>query len=388
MHVTGDSLLTANVKKVNEVTAVRWNTVVLRDHKFMLAPDTFPRPDFSINEKYSHVKEVWRFEDKSDIGSGIALSGNLMITTNTDGFITAFDVRNGRKRWQYGTGAKIYSTPAVAGSFVIGAATDGVVYALDIKRGKKLWSFDTGGPVVASPVVDNGKVFMAGSSGKFFCLDLRKGFTVWVNDKIEGFVETRPLIYNGSLFFGTWANHFYALDILSGRTRWDWHEKNSNRNLSPAACVPVAASGRIFVVTPARQMVCLNPSTGEVNWRSALNGNTVRESMGVSEDKKLVYAKTMDGKIIGVPSLPDEGRVEWIAEANTGYDISPSVIVEEDGIVFVPTDKGFVYAVSRNDGKLLWAHRISSCLINHVVPVGGRSLLCSTMDGVITRLDY
>ena len=76
------------------------------------------------------------------------------------------------------------------------------------------------------------------------------------------------------------------------------------------------------------------------------------------------------------------------ANVNTGYDTAPSVITEKDGVVFVPTDKGFIYGVAREDGRLLWVHRISSCLINQILPLGSNSLVCSSMDGVVTRLSF
>ncbi|MBE0677521.1 MAG: hypothetical protein IH592_02030, partial [Bacteroidales bacterium] len=47
-----------------------------------------------------------------------------------------------------------------------------------------------------------------------------------------------------------------------------------------------------------------------------------------------------------------------------------------------------VHAASRADGSLLWSHRISSCLINSIEPLKGRSVLCNAMDGVVVRLDY
>jgi hypothetical protein len=40
------------------------------------------------------------------------------------------------------------------------------------------------------------------------------------------------------------------------------------------------------------------------------------------------------------------------------------------------------------DGSLLWSHRISSCLINNIVPLKDGSLLCNAMDGVVVRLGY
>jgi rhamnogalacturonyl hydrolase YesR len=135
-------------------------------------------------------------------------------------------------------------------------------------------------------------------------------------------------------------------------------------------------------------MACIDAMTGKLIWHSDLDGNKVRESMGISADSTLVYAKTMDGKIIYVRTDGQEGVISGKANVSMGYDIAPGVITERDGVVFVPTDKGLIYAIAREDGRLLWTHRISSCLINHILPLGSNSLVCSSMDGVITRLSF
>jgi len=386
MHVIGDTIFTASVRYSSVKTLSPWASVNMQNHLFSEEKNTYPRPDFSVNKEYPGVREVWRVQEKSDVGCGLANAKRLVITSNTDGYIKAYRVKDGNLKWQYPTRAKIYGTPIVSGSRVIEAATDGKVYALSIRTGRNLWTFDAQQRIVASPVIDEGQVFITGSGGKCYSLSLNDGKVLWCNNEIKGFVETIPLVYKGMLLFGTWDNRFYALEIKSGKTLWIWQNGYSNRMLSPAACVPVAVNNRIFIVAPDRKMACLDAGSGKLIWHSDLQGNTVRESMGISEDSTLIYAKTMDGNIIGISASAMEGKIDWKAEGNIGYDIAPSVIKERDGLIFVASDKGFVYAFERKTGKLTWVHRISSCLINQVLPVTGKKVYCTTMDGVITLL--
>jgi outer membrane protein assembly factor BamB len=263
-----------------------------------------------------------------------------------------------------------------------------MVRALGLKNGKLLWSHDTGQPVVASPVITEGKVIIAGSSGRCHALDISNGSLLWSNGEIDGFVETIPLIYRGMVIFGTWNNKLYALDNETGVVKWIWKNGYSNRMLSPAACVPVAAGNRVFVVAPDRKMACLDALTGKLIWHSDLGGVAVRESMGLSADSTMVLAKTMNGIVIGVGTSSDQPEIIWKTDFNIGYDIAPGVITESEGIIYIPSDKGIVHAASRADGTLLWSHRISSCLINNIVPLEGGALLVNTMDGVVARLGY
>jgi len=386
MTVRGDTLLTAVVRHPGALTMPPWAEVRLVRHDFLSDTTVWPRPDYSMNMKYPNVSQVWSVQEQSDIGAGTVAARKLVITTNTAGEIKALDIRKGKVRWTFATGAKIYSTPAAEGKTVVAASANGMVHALDLRQGKLLWSFESGQPAVASPVISDGKVFITGSSGKCYALGLNDGRLLWSNKMIDGFVETIPLIYRGLLIFGTWNNHLYAIDTETGVIKWTWNNGYTNRMLSPAACVPVATGGRVFVVAPDRKMACLDVLTGELIWHSDLGGITVRESMGITADSSMVLAKTMNGVIIGVDVRGKEGRVVWKSDFNIGYDIAPGVITEKEGVIFIPSDKGIIHAASRTDGSLLWSHRISSCLINNILPLDDGSLICNSMDGVVTRL--
>lgn len=388
MTISGDTLINASVRHPGVATMPAWAAVRLVDHVFASDTTRWPRPDYSMNDMYPQVSETWRIQQNADIGAGAAVAGRMAIVTSTAGEVSALSLSNGHKRWRFATGAKIYSTPAISGKTVITASADGMVRALGLKNGKLLWSFDAGQPVVASPVISDGKVIIAGSSGKCHALDISDGSLLWSNGSIDGFVETVPLVYGGMVIFGTWNNRLYAPDAETGVTRWVWNNGYTNRMLSPAACVPVATGNRVFVVAPDRKMACLDALTGKLIWHSDLGGIAVRESMGISADSTMVLAKTMNGIVIGVSTAGDQPEIIWKTEFNIGYDIAPAVITEKNDIIFIPSDKGIVHAASRADGRLLWSHRISSCLINNIVPLKNDALLVNAMDGVVTRLEY
>jgi outer membrane protein assembly factor BamB len=388
MTVTGDTLLCAAVRHPGAATMPAWARVQLVRHDFAADTTAWPRPDYSMNTTYPDVKEVWRIQENSDIGAGAVVAGRFAIITNTGGEIKALDIRNGQERWKVSTGAKIYSTPATDRRRVIAVSSDGMVRALALKSGRLLWSFDLRQPSVASPVTDGNRVYLTGSSGKCYALDIKDGTVIWSNAMIDGFVETIPIIYRGMLIFGTWNNHLYALDTDSGEMLWDWHNGYSNRMLSPAACVPVAVDGRLFVVAPDRKMACLDANTGQLLWHSDLGKIAVRESMGITADSTLILAKTMNGITVGVDAEGAKDTVVWKTAFDIGYDIAPGVIEEQSGVILIPSDKGVIHAASREEGRLLWSHRISSCLINRIVPLGTNGAICSSMDGVVVRIEY
>jgi len=157
---------------------------------------------------------------------------------------------------------------------------------------------------------------------------------------------------------------------------------------SPAACYPVATKGRIFIVAPDRFMTVFDSETGNVIWRKQDPKNRVRESMGLSADSSLVYAKTMDGDVIGVSTDAPDMQIDWKSNTQLNYEIAPTAIVEYQNVVYVPSSSGVVTAVNRGDGNILWKHKMSNSLITNVTPVSSNKVIATTMDGKVSCLQF
>jgi outer membrane protein assembly factor BamB len=347
------------------------------------------RPSYTANQEFNKVKVLWSKQDVNDIGAGTAITGKRVIVTNSGGWVTAYDDNNGKKVWATKTGGKIYSTPCISGNNIVVASTDNYLYCMDRRSGNVNWKFASEKPMVASPVIVDGYVFCGSSDGHFRCLELSSGKLKWDFNQVKGFIETRPLFYNGLIYFGSWGNHLYALDQKTGALVWNWYDGATNRMFSPAACVPVAVKNRLFIVAPDNYMTCFDAANGNIIWRKKDSTFKVRESMGLSADSSLVYIKTMAGNVLGINANADTMEVTWKAKHNMhGYDICPSPIVEHDGIVFALSDIGSIYAFKREDGSLLWIHKLSNSLVNPISFLSNHQLIATTMDGNITCLQY
>ncbi len=346
-----------------------------------------PRPDYSMNEENRYVKEVWRIQEKSDMGGGMALHRNKLLYTNTSGEIKAVNSRNGRLKWVFWTEGKIYSTPTVYKNTVWCASSDAYLYGLNVKNGKERFRLKNEKAVVSSPVCADGMVMLAGGDGHCRAWSVKDGTLAWDYDGVKNFVVTRPLVKDGTLYFGSWGNEFYALDIMSGHPKWKWSNGHANRMFSPAQVWPVSSYGRIYLASPDRYMTVLDEKTGQVIWRYNDPEQRVRESIGLSEDGNTVYAKTMDGQIIALDATKNERTLKWTSSGeDMGYELAPTAVVENNGIVYAPTDKGLIYAYRASDGSFLWKYRVSIGLINMILPEGNNTLYVSSMDGVLVKL--
>jgi len=367
------------------ITKSVWTKDRLFKHDFT---KKYPRPSFEVNKRFPAVKIVWSLTDNNDIGAGMAITDKMVMVTNTGGWVKAYNTLDGKVLWSVKTRGKVYSTPSVAGNMVVVASTDSYLYGINKTTGKLKWKAATGKPLVASPVIKGNKVFCGSADGHFRCYELSSGRLKWDFKQVPGFVVTRPLLYNGRIYFGSWGNQLFALDQQTGVAVWKWNDGYSNRMFSPASCVPVATGNRLFVVAPDRYMTCFNASTGEVIWRKGNPDIRVRESMGLSADSSLVYVKTMDGDVLGMSAMADTMDIKWKGAQNMGYDISPSVVQEHEGLVFALSNSGMIYAFNRKDGLLAWMYKVSNCLVNPISFLKDRKLIVTTMDGKIVCLEY
>lgn len=372
----------------NVITEKAWAVIPLVNHHFENETKVWPRPDFSINDRQKNVKVRWKFQDDSDLGSGIAVFKNTMITANTKGEVYALDLDKGNKKWAFMTGGKIYSTPVVSGKYLVVGSADGFVYCLNADTGKELWKYKTDKAVLGSPIINKGVAYIGGSDGCFRAFDLKTGNLKWNFSYVKNYISSTPLLYDGRIYFGSWGNGFYALDAKSGELDWEWNNGHGNRMFSAAAVVPVEANNRIFIVAPDRFMTALDAKTGEVIWREKKDSIRVRESMGLSGDKKKVYVKTMDGDVLGVSTANNNLEIIWKSDLRLPYELTPSAIIEEEGTVFVPSHSGLVSALDAKTGQVDWQYKISNAMVNPIMPIGKNKVLVSSMDGSVYCLEY
>ena len=388
-----------------EITDKPWFTLRMSEGKPFKSNIEYPRPDFAMNENWPEVKQVWRRADNTDIGAAAVQSGKYVVYANTSGIVYALDAATGNELWKYKTGGKIFSTPAVYGngdgaSVIIGSC-DTYIYSLNIKTGKVNWKYKCNKSVLGSPTVYGGKVYIGASDHTFRALNAKTGKLVWENKDVKGFVEAKPFVDNQQVVIGDWANRLYSFNPSNGKLQWEWQVKGS-RMLSPAAVWPIKANGNIIFATPERVTYGLDAKTGKQLWR--IRGG--RESVGLSPDKQHYYVKVMKDSVyayttqmVAVSSQMQKMTMgplkKWGTNAEFGYEIAPTPITsvpyggkDNKGLVFVPTDKGNIIALNHKDGSIAWKHKVSFALINYIQPLDGNRLLVSTMDGIVTVLEY
>jgi len=365
-------------ERVNGATKEPWHKMSVIEHN-----QFEPNASEAADVRTSALSVVWEYQDNSDIGSAPAISEGLVYISNTSGVVKAMDSATGREVWSYATGGKIFSSPEVSDGLLVVGSSDNFIYCLDAGAGALVWKVEASKSVLGSPTIYNGIVYIGASDNIFRAIDLKSGKIVWSYSGIKGFVEAKPWVDSKGVYIGDWANTLYALDPKNGELQWTW-TNDKGRMYSPAAVWPVKANNRIFIVTPERVSYAINARNGKELWKAAGG----REAIGLSEKGDRYYIKTMQDTVIAFSTKGRNADIIWKSHAGYGYEIAPSPMTVADGLLFVPTDKGDIFALNEKDGSVAWRHKFSGALINYVKPIGGGKILVTSMDGKVAVLRY
>lgn len=379
--MTDDSLLVS--EKVIGQEQVRWTALPIEKKMYIEGDQKlYPRADYTVNSQYKNVKDMW----VSEIGYGIygtpAVDAENIYFGDDKGIFHCYSLDKGKEVWAFQTAERIASTPMIAGDKIVFGSCDKHVYCLDIKTGKLVWRHRAGNAVMGSPMIKDGVVYIGASDGKFRALRLEDGELVWSFDEVKNYQESRPVIADGKVIFGAWDSYLYALNISDGSLAWKWNNGNSRPHFSPAAVWPVVAEGKVFITAPDRYMTAVNVADGSTAWRT--KEHKVRETIGLSEDNKIVFSRCMNDSVLAVAA--DDCRLLWKVDAKFGYDHNPSMLIERNGEIVFATKNGEINCLRSADGAILWKHKIGNSIINTMVPVGEKDWVLTTTDGVVARI--
>jgi outer membrane protein assembly factor BamB len=385
VDIRNDSIIYAE-RRPGVETLSSWTAVDIRNHTSLRYDTTkkYIRPDYSINQKYLRVKEKWIYSSDANIISTPAVSNNLVIVGNQNGEVFAITMKKGKLRWSNQTKGSIFSSPAVSKNKLVVGSDDGV-YCFSVNKGILVWKMETKASVLGSPAIYGDTVFIGGSDLSFYALNINSGNIIWRFTGLEGPVVSTPLLYYNHVIFGAWDKNLYALNRSNGNLNWKWNNGSSVINYSPAACIPVAYDGIVYVVAPDRFLSAIDANNGKTIWRN--NEASVRESIGISNDGKMVYGKTMQDTIVAYLASREPQHPFWKMNCGFGYEHVPSMLIEKDGLVFFGTKNGVVYCLDPLQQKIIWAHKIDNSMVNTVRVIDKRHIIASTMDGKLALLE-
>jgi len=379
VDVKSDSFLFTERKPFSK-TEMLWTKVQLEKQEYDL-PKKFARPNFSINQQYPQVIAKWIYSSSANVISTPAVFNDLVVFGNQNGLVEALSIKDGKRKWSFQTGGPVFSSPAYSLSKIVLGSADGIIYCLNDK-GKMQWKLKTDASVLGSPIIQNETVYIGGSDSCFQAIELSTGKPIWRYCGLSGPVTSKPVMYNETIIFGAWDRNLYALNKSNGKLLWKWNNGSSVINYSPAACIPIVHDDVVYIAAPDRYLSAIDVKSGQTLWRT--NQSTVRESIGISENGKMIYGKTMQDTIAAFYANKEKADAAWKFYAGFGYEHTPSALLEKNGNLFFGTKNGVVYALSLlPKPRINWAYKIDNSMVNTINVIDEFNIVAATMDGKV-----
>ena len=244
-------------------------------------------------------------------------------------------------------------------------------------------ALDTHGLYVADGLVVDDILYQGGYK-TFKAWNLKTNQLLWSFDDIDNYCQAAPVVSGNDVIFGAWDTWLRCLDRKTGKLKWKWNNGKSANMLGPGNCVPVVTKDKVIIVAPDRYMTAINRKNGKTIWR--VNDYKVRESLGVSADGKVAYAKTMDGEIVAVSTQGKNYKLLWVVDAKMGYEHTPCVVVESKGVVYAGSRTGVVVAIDPVSQKVLWHYKMGNSALNGFEIDDNGDVYASLIEGKIYRI--
>lgn len=174
--------------------------------------------------------------------------------------------------------------------------------------------------------------------------------------RTEGLVIGSPAVANGVVYVGSTDGRLYALDAATGRQRWTFQTE------ARVPSSPAVADGLVYVASYDGAIYALDASTGRARWRFATRG------------ERRYAATHLHGFAPTAERMPDPFDV---------YLSSPAV---SNGVVYVGSGDGRVYALDARTGRVRWS--VTTGDVVHASPaVANGTVYVGSWDGTFYALD-
>lgn len=275
-------------------------------------------------------------EDFQAMTSPIVYKGNVICCTS-DGFLRAFDLRDGSEAWKMSTKIHLGEadiTPCGTRNRVV-SFFGGFLYATPANKNETLWAkailmgLASGGTVTTPLVPDGDKIFFSTDAGVLHAVSLRNGEVIWRTKRLNGLSQNQaPCVAEGKVFLPSGGaesgdQRIYCVNENTGQVLW---ESNISESLTKASIV--YSGGRIYTGDDSGSVFCLDVNDGHKIWSSQLRDaviatpTVIGDFVVVADESEILYGLNKQ-----------DGQHMW--ELDNKEDISRPVVASHDFVIFV-----------------------------------------------------
>jgi outer membrane protein assembly factor BamB len=309
----------------------------------------------------------WRYtggSQQNNTSAPVIVGNSAYFTTRTSvrggGSLFAVDTQTGTRRWTFPAGDSgladghyFGTTPTVVDGKVYIGASNGNLYILDAATGRSITEYSTGREIQSSPLIIDGILYFGSNSGTLFAIDPQTGEAPpgWKSYRSANPIVSSPLSADGLLFFQTADNSVYCLTQSTGKWRW-----NARLRFKFEPDTAIYTDNTLYVPS-GPILYALQPRSGSSRWERLLPLDILTAPVA---EGGVVYVSCKEAQGSGADLYAIEGRNgkdHWAKPTRLPYAPSAAPVLAGD-VLYVPTSRGMVFAVSREDGTILWQYKL------------------------------
>jgi outer membrane protein assembly factor BamB len=290
-------------------------------------------------------RRIWKVDVDLPLSAGPGAGEGLVLVGSPNGDLVALDAANGKERWRTTLGGEILARPAAGDAMVVVHTVDGTVHGLKAADGTQVWTYEQPVPRLslrgtAPPVVAGDSAVCAFDNGKVASLGLADGDLLWSatvatphgRTELERLVDidSAVAVDGDDIFVVGYQGRAAMLASNSGQIWWA-RDTSSYRGLA-------LDDSSLYVSTAEGAVLSLSQRDGTEQWRQ--NGLRLRGLTAPAVDGTAIVVGDFEGYLHWL----DRDSGEMAARASAGGDRITNAPVSANGMVFVQSDGGTVYA--------------------------------------------
>lgn len=258
----------------------------------------------------------------------VVMAGRIY-TMDAEGTVSAFSTKNGDRLWEFETTPEdrdeaIGGGIGVDGDTVYSTTGYGEVIAINKDNGTFKWRHKLTNPVRGAPTIAEGRVYAVTIDNELQTLDARTGGSLWHHNGIAESATlmgaSSPAVVGDSVVVAYTSGEIFNLRAENGRASWNYALTTATQvGALPAIAdirgLPVVDKGRVFAISHSGRMAAIDQRTGERAWEADLGGINTPLSAGdtvfvLSNEHQLVALSRESGRILWAHALQDREDME------------------------------------------------------------------------------